>query len=141
MGITMTHENSQTGDLDMKSSCAPNPVLQELAQYCVDLHNTGYDTYLKVGMVIGIRLASSSSSIGLIHDGLQGFQTPSMQLGCLPSGSRSSKSVPVIRIPAGTTSYEIIKTTVEFISGYETDPMDDEPSTPYICRTELSVRV
>jgi hypothetical protein len=125
----------------MKAFCAPNPVTQDLALHCVDLHNTGYDTYLKIGMVVGVSLASSSSSIGLVHAGLQDSAIPRIHLGCLPSGSRSRENIQVIRFPAGTSSYETIRTTIEFASDYETDPMDEDPSTPYICTTVVRVRL
>jgi hypothetical protein len=134
-------DKAQLGGLSMTSSCAPNPVAPTGSQHRVDLHNGGYDTYLKVGLVVGVRLASAGCSIELTFGNASGILIPRINLGSLPSGARTRNDVVVTRSPSGTSQHEIIRATVEFASDYETDPLDDDPVTPYTCTTEVNVRL
>lgn len=137
----MSPNQTRIADLNMSSSCVPNRVAAAGSQHRVELHNTGYDTYLQLGLVVGVHLASTGCSIRLARNGVQAFLFPAIQLGCLPSGETTRSDMNVVRIPTGTTVRETIRTTVEFASNFETDPLDDDPVTPHTCMTEVNVSV
>jgi hypothetical protein len=123
----------------MTSACAPDPIAPAGSQHAVNLHNTGFDRYLKVGMVVGVVAPSATCGIELSHQAQRGVLLPNIPLGSLPSGAAVIKRIGVSRTPDGTTMNETIRTTVRFASDFENDPLNDEPDTPYICMTKVDV--
>jgi hypothetical protein len=105
------------------------------------LNNTGLDDYLAVTMVIAIRAPVPGCSLTLQNGAAAGTSLPVIGVGSLPSGTRASWNIDVQRVAGGTTKFEIIRTTVDFASGAETDPLDDAPATPYTCMTKVDVGV
>jgi hypothetical protein len=131
----------KSNDLTMRSSCAPDPVPSIGSLHQTDLHNTGIDTFLKVGLVVGIRLPSTGCSLRLAHGGASTALLPRIPLGSLPSGGRTTAQITVSQVAGGTTRNEVIRATVEFASDFETDPQNDDPDTPYTCQTQVDVRI
>jgi hypothetical protein len=129
----MSETTKYIGDLEIQVSCRPNPVRPSGTKHLTRLHNTGYDTYYNITLVVRVRPSNGPCSIGLSSS------TPLVTLGALPRGARRDNSVDVVRIPTGTNTHERIAATVQFFSESESDPLYDDPTAPHVETIEITV--
>jgi hypothetical protein len=129
--------SSRYGDLEMDSASSPDPVPAAGSTHSTDLKNDGYDTFVKVGLVVGIKRASASCGFVLAHGQDRGTLLPQIPVGDLHSTRSHRVDVSVEQSGAGTAR-ATVKATVEFAAEAE-DPQNPDPDPKHTTSTEVPV--
>lgn len=133
----MTGPSTRYGDLQMDSATTPNPVPAAGSTHSTTLKNDGYDTFVKVGLVVGVKRASASCGFVLAHGGHRGTLLPQIPVGDLHSATSQRVSVGVEHSGTGATR-ATLKATVEFAAEAE-DPLNPDPVPKHTSSTEVPV--
>jgi hypothetical protein len=125
------------GDLEMDSSSSPDPVPTAGSTHSTDLKNDGYDTFVKVGLIVGVMRPSASCGFVLAHDQDRGTLLPLIPVGDLHSTKSHQVDVSVEQSGAGAVG-ATVQATVEFAAEAD-DPQNPDPDPKHTASTEVPV--
>lgn len=133
----MTGPSTRYGDLEMDSVSSPDPVPAGGSTHRTDLTNDGYDTFVKVGLVVGLKRPSASCGFVLAHGQDRGTLLPGIPIGDLHSTKSHRVEVKVEQSGTGS-ALATVKATVEFAAEAE-DPQNPDPDPKHTTSTEVPV--
>jgi len=133
----VTGPSTRYGDLRMDSAASPDPVPPTGSTHRTDLTNDGYDTFVKMGLIVGLKRPSASSGFVLAHGQDRGILLPQIPIGDLHSTRSHRVDVKVEQAGSGS-ALATVKATVEFAAEAE-DPQNPDPDPKHTTSTEVPV--
>jgi hypothetical protein len=133
-------ETSRCGGLRLECGCRPDPVPSTGAMHETTVVNFGYDRYT-VNVQVRIMSGSRPGTSLALHDGVRQVDVVRWFAGTFGPSRKGSWPQAVGRRAGGTAKAHSIRTTAEFASDAESDPLDDEATATYTCTCTVDVVV
>jgi hypothetical protein len=133
-------ESNTCSGLQLDCECRPDPVPSAGATHQTTIDNIGYDRYT-VDVQVQIMRGSRPGTSLALHDGVKQVDVISWYAGTFGPGRKASWPEAVQRRAGGTAKAHSIRTTIEYASDGDNDPLDDEAKVTYTCTCTVDVVV